>query len=104
MGTGVARGDQIFVRGWPIAQMRYPYCKAARQWEWSEFALELAANEIRCERIDVKARMTTRKCVVSVHLFGVNEPLREPENEVLWRILKASAALAGGTAEISCCI
>jgi nitrate/nitrite-specific signal transduction histidine kinase len=66
-----------------------------------EFAFELAANSLSCRRVEVKARVTARKCVVAVHLIGVNDPHREPENEVRWRILKASAALAGGGTEIS---
>jgi len=65
-----------------------------------EFALELAANEEKCERVDIRAKTTTRKCGVAVHLNGVRDPLREPENEVLWRILRASTALGGGTLEI----
>ena len=66
-----------------------------------EFGLELAANNIKCERIEVKAKLTTRKCVMTVHLFAMENPLSAPEAEVLWRILRASAALAGGTAEIN---
>ena len=65
-----------------------------------EFALELAANEAKCQRVEIKAKVTTRKCVVVTYLSGVRDPLREPENEVVWRILRASAALAGGTLEI----
>jgi signal transduction histidine kinase len=66
-----------------------------------EFAFELAANNVDCRRVEIKAKVTTRKCVVAVHLFGVSDPHREPENEVRWRILKAAAALAGGGAEIN---
>ena len=66
-----------------------------------EFAFQLAANCLDCRRVEIKAKVTTRKCVVSAHLFGVGDPHREPENEVHWRILRASAALAGGGTEIS---
>ena len=67
----------------------------------AEFAFEVGANHPQCRRLEVKAKVTTRKCTVSAHLFGVKDPLNEPESEVLWRILKAAAALAGGTLEIS---
>ena len=82
-------------------QLKLPLLQSRAVVGMVEFGLELAANHIQCERADVKAKVTTRKCVVSAHLFGVKEPLREPENEVLWRILKASAALAGGAIEIA---
>jgi signal transduction histidine kinase len=65
-----------------------------------EIALELAANDVACRALEIRAKLTSRKCVVTVHLFGVKDPHREPENEVLWRILKASTALAGGGAQI----
>ena len=83
------------------AQMKLPLLQSRAVVGMVEFGLEVAANQVQCERVDVKAKLTTRKCVVAAHLFGVNDPLREPENEVLWRILKASAALAGGSAEIA---
>ena len=66
-----------------------------------EFGLELAANSLECRSVEIRVKATTRKCVVTLHLFGVKDPHREPENEVLWRVLKASTALAGGGAEIS---
>ena len=65
-----------------------------------EFALELGANHPVCHRIEIKVKPASRKCVVTARLFGVGDPHSAPENEVLWRILKASAALAGGVAEI----
>jgi hypothetical protein len=66
-----------------------------------EFGLEVAANDELCREIQIKAKVTPRKCVVTVHLFGAGDPRREPENDVLWRVLRASAALAGGLTEIS---
>ena len=82
-------------------QLKLPLLQSRAIVTMVEFALELAANNVGCERLDIKAKLNTRKCVVSTHLFGVKDPLHEPENEVLWRILKASTALAGGAAEIT---
>ena len=82
-------------------QLKLPLLQSRAVVGMAEFAMELAANEAKCERIGIKARVTARKCVVAVHLFGVGDPLHAPENEVLWRILKASTALAGGSAEIT---
>ena len=82
-------------------QLKLPLLQSRTVVEMAEFGLELAANSVKCERVVIRGKTTTRKCVVTIHLFGVNDPLHEPENEVHWRILKASAALAGGMAEIS---
>ena len=82
-------------------QLKLPLLQSRAVVGMVEFGLELAANRIKCERVEIKARLTSRKCVVSVHLFAVKDPLCEPENEVCWRILKSSTALAGGAAEIT---
>ena len=82
-------------------QLKLPLLQSRSIVGMVEFGLELAANNVGCERLEIRAKLNTRKCVVSTHLFGVKDPLREPESEVLWRILKASAALAGGAAEIT---
>lgn len=82
-------------------QLKLPLLQSRAVVGMVEFALELAANDEKCQAVEIKAKLTTRKCVVSIHLFGVQDPYREPENEVLWKILKASAALAGGTTEIA---
>jgi signal transduction histidine kinase len=82
-------------------QMKLPLLQSRVAVRLVEFAFELAVNSPTCQRIEIKAKANTRKCGVTVHLIGVGDPHREPENEVLWRILKASAALAGGETEIS---
>jgi len=82
-------------------QLKLPLLQSRMIVRMIEFALEVAANDELCREIEIKAKLTSRKCVVSAHLFGVRDPHREPENEVHWRILTASAALAGGVTEIS---
>lgn len=61
----------------------------------AEFALELAANRVQCKKVLLKLRTTAKGCTVTAEVWSVGDPITEPESEVAWRILKASAALAG---------
>ncbi|HEY3739323.1 MAG TPA: histidine kinase [Bryobacteraceae bacterium] len=82
-------------------QLQLPLLQGRAIVRMAEFACELAANSLTCRRVELRAKVNTRKCIVTAHLYGVGDPQREPESEVQWRILKASAALAGGEIEIS---
>lgn len=81
-------------------QLKLPLGPSRAAVRMVEFALELAANEASCSRVNIKARATARKCTVAVEIWGFGSPHREIENEVAWRILKASAALAGAEVQI----